>query len=157
MKVDLRLVAPKDDEFLLSVYTASRAYELALVPWTVEQKADFVKQQFVAQQQHYATYYQGAVFNVITVDELPVGRLYVYRGKEEIRIIDIAILPQHRNQGIGKPLIQALLDEARVAGKRVRIHVEVFNPLSVQLFGRLGFNIIDNDGINYLMEWTPPQ
>jgi ribosomal protein S18 acetylase RimI-like enzyme len=155
--VNLKFVAPEDDEFLLSVYAASRAYELAMVPWTDEQKAAFVRQQFIAQQQHYQTYYKGAEFQVILRDNTPVGRLYVYRGEEEIRIVDIALLPEYRNQGIGKPLIQGLLNEARETGKHVRIHVEVFNPISVDLFERLGFTKIDNDGINFLMEWTPMQ
>src|ERR1044072_6384537 len=126
MIVKLRAVKPQDDEFLLSVYTASRAYELSLVPWSAEQKANFVKQQFIAQQHHYQTYYKGAQFNVILADEAPVGRDYLFRGREEIRIIDITLLPEHRHKGIGKPLIQDLLNEAQENSKRVRIPVEAF-------------------------------
>ena len=154
MTVKLRPIEPQDDEFLLSVYASTREYELSLVPWSAEQKAIFLKMQFVAQQQHYQEHYQGAEFSVIMADKVPVGRLYVMRGRDEIRIIDIALLPEYRQQGIGTPLIQRLLDEAQEQGKNVRIHVEVFNP-SQQLFERLGFTKINNDGINYLMEWVP--
>jgi RimJ/RimL family protein N-acetyltransferase len=155
MTVKLRAIEPADDEFLLSVYGATREYELSLVPWSAEQKTAFVKQQFVAQQQHYQEHFKGAEFSVILADEAPVGRFYVFRGEDEIRIIDIALLPEHRNKGIGKPLIQGLLGEAEACRKRVCVRVEVFNPASVQVFERLGFNIIENDGINYLMAWSP--
>ena len=155
MTVKLRPVQPEDDEFLLGVYAATREYELSFVPWSAEQKANFIRMQFLAQQQHYQTYYKGAEFSVILADEAPVGRLYVMRGEDEIRIIDIALLPEHRNKGIGKPLIQGLLNEAQTTGKNVRIRVEVFNPVSVKIFERLGFSTIENDGVNYLLEWKP--
>ncbi|MEW6131195.1 MAG: GNAT family N-acetyltransferase [Acidobacteriota bacterium] len=154
MTVTLRPETEADEALLLALYGASREYELSLVAWSAEQKAIFIKAQFAAQRNHYRTHYAEAQFDIILFAEQPVGRLYVYRGKSEIRIVDIAILPAYRGRGIGKPLIQSLLNEAQASGKHIRIHVEVFNP-SLQLFERLGFKPVENDGINVLMEWTP--
>jgi ribosomal protein S18 acetylase RimI-like enzyme len=72
----------------------------------------------------------------------------------ETRILDITVLPEYRNRGIGTSLLRDLLDEASHPGKRVRIHVETFNP-SLRLLERLGFKSIAEEGINFLMEWRP--
>ena len=42
----------------------------------------------------------------------PVGRLYVARWSDEIRIVDIALLPAFCNRGLGTTLVRALQAEA---------------------------------------------
>lgn len=152
--VTLRPARPEDEPLLLELYAAARAFELAQVPWSDEQKAAFVRMQFAAQTEHYRAHYADASFDVIECDGEAIGRFYVWRGKEAIRIVDIAILPERRSQGLGTPLLQALLDEAAQSGRRVQVYVEVFNP-SLRLFERLGFTSVENDGINHLMQWQP--
>ena len=80
----------------------------------------------------------GASFDVIVVDGQPVGRLYVARWSDEIRIVDIALLSDYCNRGIGTTLLRGLQSEAAAAGKPLRIHVERFNP-ALRLYERLGF------------------
>ena len=53
-KVTLRPVQDSDDEFLLKVYGSTREQEMAQVPWTAEQKQQFVRMQYEAQKNHYA-------------------------------------------------------------------------------------------------------
>ncbi len=137
-QIRLRPVAPADDSFILSAYSSTRADELQQVPWTTEQKEAFVKMQFAAQKEHYATSYPQASHDVICVDETAAGRIYLDRGPESFHILDITVLPQYRNQGIGSILLRRLLEEAGQSGKAVTIYVETFNP-SVRLFERLGF------------------
>jgi len=152
--VTLRPVGPDDHDFLLEVYGATRAEELALTPWTSEQQHAFVRSQFAAQQHHYAEKYPAASHDIIMVDGRPAGRLYVARLDHEIRIVDITVVPAERNSGIGSYLIRQLLDEAKSAGKVTRIYVEEFNP-SLRLFERLGFSSSEQHGIHLLMEWSP--
>src|SRR5690349_756765 len=142
--ITLRPVGPDDHEFLLAVYASTRADELALTPWTEEQRQAFVSWQFTAQQEHYAKHYPAANHDVIMFDGRPVGRLYVGRLDDEIRIVDITILPAERNAGIGSYLIKQLLDEATRIGKITQIYVEDFNP-SRRLFERLGFSPAQQD------------
>lgn len=148
----LRPVSPDDEPFLLEVYASIRADELALVPWTDEQKQVFLLMQLKAQHEHYRSVYPGAAFQLILWGGMSVGRLYVARGEDEIRILDITLLPQYRNRGIGSALIEQLIAEAVAPGKAVSIHVESFNP-SLRLFQRLGFSKREENGINFLMEW----
>ncbi|HYL05748.1 MAG TPA: GNAT family N-acetyltransferase [Thermoanaerobaculia bacterium] len=151
--VACRAVAPGDEELLYRIYASTRVEELAPVPWTAAQKEAFLRMQFRAQSEDYAANYPDAAFQVLLVDGTPAGRLYVDRRGDEVRIIDIALLPEHRGAGIGGALLRGLLAEAAAAGKPVRIHVERMNP-ALRLYDRLGFRRTGDDGIYYLMEWT---
>lgn len=148
----LRPVEPGDESFLLQVYASIRAAEMAQVPWSDEQREAFVRMQFEAQQLHYQTHNPNATHDIILLKDQPVGRLYVSRREKEIRILDITILPEQRNQGLGTPLIENLMKEAADVGKPLNIYVESFNP-SLRLFERLGFHKVEDDGVNYLLEW----
>src|SRR6478752_6587101 len=131
--ITLRPASTDDHEFLVTVYASTRAEELALLPWTNEQGEAFIRWQFAAQQEHYAKHYPAANHDIIMVNGRQTGRLYVARLDQEIRIVDITLLPAERNAGIGSYLIKQLLDEADRVSKITRIYVEEFNP-SLSLF-----------------------
>jgi ribosomal protein S18 acetylase RimI-like enzyme len=150
----LRPVGVDDREFLLRVYASTREEELRLVDWSDEQKATFVRQQFEAQDAYYREHYHAATFDVIEIDGEPAGRLYVARWDDEIRIVDIALLPEHRARGIGTSLLRELLEEAASSRKRLSIHVELNNPAR-RLYERLGFVSVEERGVYVLMEAAP--
>src|SRR5256885_5237388 len=148
----LRPVTPEDDSFLARVYASSRADELAQTGWSEEQKTEFCQRQFDAQSEYYAANYPEALFQVIERNGAPIGRLYVARWEKEIRIVDIALLPEFRGAGIGTKLLRDLQKEARSAGKSLTIHVERFNR-ALQLYQRLGFQQVEDKGGYLLMRW----
>ena len=148
----LRPVGAGDEAFLLEVYAGTRADELAHAPWDDAQREAFLKIQFAAQQQHYQTHYPEADHQLILLGDRPIGRLYVARLADEVRILDLAILPEHRNSGVGTSMIRSIQSEASKSGKPVRIFVETFNP-SLKLFERLGFSSVQDIGTHLLMEW----
>jgi ribosomal protein S18 acetylase RimI-like enzyme len=150
--ISLRPITPEDDSFLAGVYASTRADELAVTGWSDEEKAVFCRRQFDAQTAHYRENYPGASFQMIERDDEPVGRLYVARWEKEIRIVDIALLPEFRGRGIGSKLLRELQEEARPAGKSLTIHVERFNP-AMRLYERLGFKQVEDKGVYLLMEW----
>lgn len=153
MAITLRDAGPDDEPFLFEVYACTRAAELAQVPWPDEQRDAFLRMQFDAQHTHYHELYPDADYRVILRDDERVGRLYVLREKDLMRIMDITVLPEYRNSGIGTELVRAVLDEAADSGRNVQIYVETFNP-SLGLFKRMGFSILQEEGINYLLEWN---
>jgi ribosomal protein S18 acetylase RimI-like enzyme len=136
------------------VYASTRAEELSVVPWDDAQKEAFLRQQFEAQDAWWRENYAAASFDVIAVDGEPVGRLYVHRGPSEIRIVDIALLPEHRGDGVGTLLLRDLLAEADAAGKSVTIHVERMNP-ALRLYERLGFSVAEDKGVYLFLERSP--
>ena len=91
---------------------------------------------------------------LILQGERPIGRIYTDNRIDEIRLIDIALLPEYRGKGIGASLLSDLQDKADAVGKPIRIHVEKFNP-ALRLYERLGFTHIADTGVYYLMEWSP--
>jgi ribosomal protein S18 acetylase RimI-like enzyme len=152
--ISLRPIADDDREFLLAVYSSARREELDQVAWEEDQRAAFLKMQFDAQHLYYQEHYAGADFMVIMLGDLRVGRLYLTRLPDEIRLIDIAILPEWRNAGLGTALLELLMSEARGINKVLRIHVEKFNP-ALRLYERLGFRMIADRGVYWFMEWKP--
>lgn len=152
--IGLRPIAPADRAFLCSVYAGTRAEELALVQWSDAQKQAFVAMQFDAQHSYYQQHYPRASFDLLLLDGQPIGRLYVARHSSEIRIVDIAIVPAYRGQGIGSAVLAALLAEGARAGLPVTIHVERFNR-ALRLYERLGFRQIEDKGVYLLMECLP--
>ena len=154
---DSRLItfrpATSDDEpFLLEVYGSTRLEELALTNWDQAQRDAFLRMQFTAQQAHYRQTYPEAEHLIILLDGESIGRLYVAEIDAEIRIVDVTILPERRNAGVGTPIVKQLMEEAAAIGKPLRIYVESFNP-SRLLFERLGFLKVDESGYSYLLEW----
>jgi ribosomal protein S18 acetylase RimI-like enzyme len=152
--VILRPSGDEDRAFLCLVYASTRWEELEPVPWTAGQKEAFLRQQFEAQDADYRRNYDSASFDVIEVEGVPAGRLYVDRGADEIRIVDISLLPRFRGSGIGTRLLRDLLDEAAGSGKRLSIHVEKHNP-ALRLYERLGFVPVADRGVYLLMEASP--
>ena len=154
--VTLRPETEDDIPFLVAVYASTRANDMAIAPWSQEQKDHFVQMQFAFQRKHYLENYAGATFDVVMVDGCAAGRLYVFRGPSEIRIIDIALLPEYRGRGIGGELLTGILREARDRGLITSIHVERQNP-ALKLYQRLGFQIAGDQGPVYLrMEFQAP-
>lgn len=152
MSITLRPVGPDDEAFLYELYASTRAAELAAYGWDTTQQAAFLQLQFRGQRAHYAEY-PNADEQIILDDGRSIGRLFVARLEKEIRLVDIALLPAWRGQGIGARLIEALLAEAARAGLPVRLHVEKFNPAR-QLYERLGFVLLGDAGAHYLMEFN---
>ena len=153
--VRFRTKTASDDQFLLYLYATTRASEMQMVPWTDEQKAQFLVMQFQAQKDYYETHYDDCEFLVIeTTEGVPIGRLYIDRKPEDVRIVDIALVPEHRGKGLGRILLQEILDGAAANGQSVSIHVESYNP-ALQLYYRLGFEEIDTNGVYKLMKWQP--
>ena len=151
--IKLRLKRDDDRPFLADLYASTRADEMALLDWPAEEKTAFLAMQFEAQTRHYDEHYADAEFLVIERDGLSIGRLYLQRREDEIRVVDIALLPEARRGGIGGRLLRRVLDEATETGRVVRIHVERNNPAMV-LYKRLGFRRIDDLGVYHLMEWS---
>ena len=152
--VALRPIGDDDLPFLARLYASTRAEEVARTPWSDDEKAAFLQWQFEAQHAHYQEHYPTCSFDLVERRGEPVGRFYVDRWEKEIRLVDIALLPEARGGGLGGALIRRLLAEGRETCKPVSIHVEYDNP-ALSLYRRLGFRHVDSNGVYNLMRWEP--
>lgn len=145
----------EEEPFVAAVYFSTRTEELAPTGWPDEFKRAFLTHQHRAQHHHYRTYYEGADWLIVERDGVPAGRLYVHETASEIRLIDIALLPEHRGQGLGRAMILDLVDHAASAAKPVTLHVEHENPVR-RLYLRLGFVPGEDVGAYQAMALPPP-
>jgi ribosomal protein S18 acetylase RimI-like enzyme len=151
--VSYKPITDLDRDFLHTVYASTRVEELKLTDWNEAQKSTFIDMQFAAQHRYYQEHYHDTDFLVISRDGKAVGRLYIARWPDEIRVVDLAILPEYRNDGIGTHILKSILEEAGAALKPVSIHVERYNPAQ-NLYRRLGFIKTGEHGVYDLLEWT---
>lgn len=152
-RVTLRPVTSNDDEFLLAVYTGTRADELAQVTWEPGQKEAFVAWQFGLQRKEYDTRYPTARYEVILVDEQPAGRIWIGEDDTQIRLLDIGLLEEFQNRGVGTKLVKQLIAEAVTKNKPLRHTVFVLNNNAQRFYERLGFVTIEDLGGYQHMEW----
>lgn len=148
----LRPETDDDIAFLTALFASTREEELAVVPWTAEQKQAFLAGQFKAQRHHYRTYNADCAFGVITHQGLPIGRLYLEAGRRRIHVVDVSLMPDWRGRGIGTAILAALQELGRASGRPVGIMVEKFNP-AMRLYRRLGFTDVADHGVYQEMEW----
>lgn len=125
-----------------------------LVSWGPGERDAFIDQQFEAQERDYRGRYPPEAFLVVERGGTAIGRLYRWAGATDLNLIDIALLPEFRNQGIGTALIRVLMAEADADGVAMTLYVERFNP-ALRLYARLGFQLVEDQGI-YLSLRRPP-
>jgi ribosomal protein S18 acetylase RimI-like enzyme len=152
--ITLHPVEPGYESFLLQLYASTRADEMALVDWSNEQKDAFIKMQLDAQTYHYRIHFPQAEYLIIKREGIPVGRMIIHQSEKQILLIDIAVLPNYRNKGIGTVLMKELMNEAGRNYLPVVLHVEFFNPV-INLYTRLGFTKTVEMEVYHEMVWTP--
>lgn len=155
-EVGLRPERTEDAPFIRELYRAIRWPEMAAMGWPEAMRIPFLDQQFDFQTRHYRAHYAGAAWCIVTLADQPIGRLYFLQGSEELRVIDISILPQVQGQGIGSALMRGLQKQAQDAGTLFSLHVAMDNPRAHQLYERLGFVPSgESGGTHQRMEWDP--
>lgn len=152
--VTLRPVSASDEGFLFRVFKGVHEQTFAPLDLPAEQKDELLRMQFVAQQGQYRQQYPNADFDLILYESTEIGSLYALRGPDRFVLIDIALLPEYRNGGIGANLVQSLIAEAHASRKSLDAHVQRDNP-AWRLWQRLGFEQAGDDGV-YLRIRVPP-
>ena len=154
--IRLRAAATDDLPLLAAIYGSTREEELRPVPWSTEEKRAFSDWQSRQQEAHYALHYAGAERLVIERRESseepssPIGRLYVHTTAAEVRLMDVTLMTDRRNQGLGTRLVTELLRYADSLKRPVSLHVEPFNPAK-QMYERMGFMVVETRGVYEFM------
>lgn len=150
----LRPFRADDQEFLFQLYASTRLHEIAPFGWPEAQQQAFLRMQFNAQQQWYKMSYEQAEHQIIEHDGAPIGRLMVLRQATSVLLVDIALLPEFRKQGIGGELIGKLIQECDQQKLPLRLQVQRVNPAQ-RLYERLGFKKTGEDQMYLHMEKQP--
>jgi ribosomal protein S18 acetylase RimI-like enzyme len=154
MSVTLRPATTDDETFLFALYCSTREEEIAAWGWNTAQREAFLRMQFQAQRQHYRMLDGAAEESIVCLEGCPVGWIAMIRSQQILRLADIALLPEQRNSGIGTALIQGMLAAAADSGSVVQLHVLRTNR-AFNLYQRLGFRVVGEDGLYIQMECHP--
>jgi RimJ/RimL family protein N-acetyltransferase len=153
--VHRRAATPADEPFLFELYCAVRAHEFAQLVLPEPVKQQLIRMQYTAQLNGYRSEFPESAFEIVIENERKVGRIWIARLEDSYHLVDIAILPEAQNAGIGTTLVRELQQEAELARKPVRLSVFRFNPGSVRFHQRLGFEVTHEDAIQLYFEWNP--
>lgn len=151
LQLSLRPCVAEDEPFLRQLYASTRAAEMQASGWPAERVTAFIAQQFALQHAHYHRHFPAAEFLLIEQAAHRVGRLYLQEQERHIQLIDIALLPQWRGQGIARRLLGDVLARADRGGKSVGLHVEQRNPVAAWYL-RLGFVPVGGNGLYVAMQ-----
>ena len=152
LDISLRPAEAADEVFLETVYADSRREELAPFGWSRQQEDAFFKMQFQMQIKAYRMQFRNADYYVVQLDETPVGRLILERGEREIRLIDVSLLAEFRNRGIGTRLLEKLKAEAAF-DIVLSLRVLKTNAQAKRFYERHGLRVVEIADLHYVMDW----
>jgi ribosomal protein S18 acetylase RimI-like enzyme len=84
------------------------------------------------------------------------ARIVTNRPGDAVHIVDQALLPRFRNQGLGSAVMTTLIDEARAAQIPLRLQVASNNEPALRLYLRLGLVQIEATATHLELEWRAP-
>ena len=135
----LRRVTDADQSFLRRLFHECRFDDFAALG--DETATRLLASQFEMQDRSYRARFDVGGSNIITVDDLPVGRIWVHRDQSEWLLVDLAILPENRNTGLGTIVVQDLIAQAQRDDATVRLEVQAVNIAAQRLYFRHGFMV----------------
>jgi GNAT superfamily N-acetyltransferase len=144
----LRPARAEDVAFLFELFLDARAVEFSHLPLHGAERHLLMRMQFEAQQRGYAIRFPASEDAIVWCGTRPVGRLWLMRTQDEIRVLDVALLSEKRGAGIGSSLLRQVLQE----GKPVRLSVARTNLRAFELYRRLGFVIAGQNDVFLEME-----
>lgn len=144
---------PDDEFFLFQLYSLTRQDELLSWGWGEQEKQAFLSMQWRAQTMSYAAAYPNGLREIVQQQQAPVGQLYTSCHGNRWLLIDISLLPEYRNQGIGSSLIQRLQEQARRAEANIQLSVLPMSS-AAPLYYRLGFRHVSSSGLHHILEWS---
>jgi GNAT superfamily N-acetyltransferase len=137
--LQLRPETIADEDFLFALFCASRPPEQDFSPLGPELAQQMLRQQFRAQNHSYRADFPQARFEIIEFEDAPVGHVVLDVADTQMRVVDLAILPDRRSAGIGEAVLNPIIAEARRRRLPLRVSVLNGNEGSLRFCRRLGF------------------
>jgi ribosomal protein S18 acetylase RimI-like enzyme len=141
----LRKATMKDCDFIYRLRRLTlKDYVTSAFPhWTAEQ------------QDAYYLDFDPAHHYIVVVDGKDIGDWAIRKTEKEHRFLNLHLLPEYQNRGLGSAILKAAIVEAAAQGALVVSEVLKTNP-AMQLYYRLGFTITDENELRYVITIPPP-
>lgn len=140
---------------LRDMFRQQRSDDFAALPLDDAAKIALIDQQFSAQRSDYRHRFPEMRLLVLVEQDQIVGRLYLAKTGDELRILDIALRPGHCGRGLGTALLKAV--QAHAAGRSLTVGLQVYrHNRAAALYQRLGFMPVAANDIAWQMVWPQP-
>jgi GNAT superfamily N-acetyltransferase len=148
-----RAVGEGDVDFLARLYASTRTdlHSATADPAFV---ASLIAMQQRIQAAGYRQNFPDAACLLLEHDGTPCGRIVVEAGALALRLVDIALLPETRGQGLGSHILRALQACAAGVGLPLTLAVHHSNPHARRLYLSLGFQSSGRNDISEQMMWN---
>lgn len=150
----LRPMRSTDSAFMESLYKSTRD-DLRMLDAEEDFIEEFIDLQRRAQTQGYGDMFPNAMYFVVEYHGEPIGRVVLDFGQNEIRVMDIALIPAARGKGYGGHVLQAVQMVAGKAMAPVSLTVRFDHLRAKQLYARLGFAVEEAQIPYERMVWYP--
>lgn len=141
-------------DFLFEVYARSRREEISSWGWTEGQQFQFLRMQHNAQQCFYRQQYPCLEYKLIWTAGEKAGRIGIVKLTEELVLVDIIVLPEFQNRGLGSFVLRELQRTGREENLPIRLSVFAGSPAQ-KLYERFGFTVTNDSGVYLVMKWFP--
>ncbi|HEX8093399.1 GNAT family N-acetyltransferase [Jatrophihabitans sp.] len=138
--LSLRPAESPDEALLLRIFAESHCAEFELLGLEPAALGGLVGMQYRARQAQYSAAQPEAVeYLICGGDGSPVGSCWLDDTPGQLRVLDIAVLREHRRRGVARAVLSSLCEQAVAAGKPVRLSVWHQNVPARELYRSLGF------------------
>jgi len=150
MQIALRAACDQDEPFFFRLFCSIRELEFAFLG--DKERPAILNMQYSALKRSICANWPHARHMIVTEDGESIGRLSIARNGNVLHLIEIALLPERQNRGIGSFLMKQLVKEAGdCQGPQIRLYV-FRSSRAVRFYQRMGFVPVSDDGVYLLME-----
>jgi len=136
--IRLRPATAADNAFQRMVHDANR-WDLAFVDGDAEFVQSLLDMQYAAQTEGHGAQHPNALYYIIEKTGTACGRLVLDFTETEVRIIDVALIPEAQDKGIGPTVLGAVQNVAGQLGAPVVLVTQRINTRAVRVYEKLGF------------------
>jgi ribosomal protein S18 acetylase RimI-like enzyme len=139
-----------DDAFLFALFRSHTERPLrrtGLADAAIETLVGF---QYRSQTANNRALFPEAVFSIIEMDGVPIGRLVEHDEGATVYFVDFAWLPEHQAKGLGTAYIEMVADEWAAKGRAARVEVRYDNAHSLKLCRNCGFVRQEDKGMGFI-------
>ncbi len=150
----IRPALPSDEDFFLALYRSTRDDLLGLLadPRYIDGIVAMQRQMQVA---GYRSSYPEALYEVLELDGVPVGRLVTASVPGATRVVDIAVMLDARGRGVAGEALRRLQRQAAQDGRDLTLAVLTDNHGARRLYAALGFTVETEEQVRLQMRWRP--
>jgi ribosomal protein S18 acetylase RimI-like enzyme len=150
----MRPACREDEPLLFELFAGERRVEFAAAGVPQMQAEMLAQMQYRGRAMSYSAQFPEAEDSILIVEDgTPVGRLLVDRKSERWRVVDIAVLAEHRGRGVARKALIECQVQCAIAGTKLELEVATQNPAR-RLYEQLGFRVTGEDMLAVRMAWS---